>query len=73
MEPRLVTQTEFGPPSMFSAMARHFDPSVLMQSDDDQGASNDTLIEATLFDSGRPLIMVPYIQKNGLKIDPIMQ
>lgn len=72
VEPRLVTQSEFGPPRTFSAMARHFDLSILMQSDNDQGASNDTLIEATLFDSGRPLIVVPYIQKNGLKLDRIV-
>lgn len=72
VEPRLVTQSEFGPPSVFSAMARHFDLSVVMQSYDDQEASNDILIEATLFDSGRPLIVVPYIQKDGLKFDRIV-
>lgn len=72
VEPRLITQSEFGPPSAFSAMARRFDLSVVMQSDDDHGANNDILIEATLFDSGRPLIVVPYIQKNGLKFDRIV-
>ena len=71
-EPRLVTQSEFGPPVVFSAMARRFDLSVVMQSSDDQGANNDILIEATLFDSGRPLIVVPYIQKGGLKLDRIV-
>lgn len=72
VEPRLITQSEFGPPSAFSAMARRFDLSVVMQSDDDHGANNDILIEATLFDSGRPLIVVPYIQKDGLKFDRIV-
>jgi nucleotide-binding universal stress UspA family protein len=72
VEPRLVTQSEFGPPSVFSAMARRFDLSVVMQSDDDQGSNNDVLIEATLFDSARPLIVVPYIQKSGLKFDRIV-
>jgi nucleotide-binding universal stress UspA family protein len=71
-EPRLVTQSEFGPPVVFSAIARRFDLSVVMQSSDDQGANNDILIEATLFDSGRPLIVVPYIQKGGLKLDRIV-
>lgn len=69
---RLVTRSEFGSPSVFSAMARRFDLSVVMQSNDDQGSNNDILIEATLFDSGRPLIVMPYIQKNGLKLDRVV-
>jgi hypothetical protein len=71
-EPRLVLQTEFGPPRMFSEMARCFDLSILMQSDDYNGINNSTLIEATLFDSGRPLIVVPYIQQEGLKLDRVV-
>jgi nucleotide-binding universal stress UspA family protein len=71
-EPRLITQSEFGPPSAFSAMARRFDLSVVMQSDGDQGPNNDVLIETTLFDSGRPLMIVPYIQKDGLKLDRVV-
>ena len=30
---------------------------------------NDILIEQTLFDSGRPVLIVPYIQKTPLKLD----
>lgn len=67
-ELRLVLQTDFGPPRTFSEMARCFDLSIIMQSDDYSGINNSTLIEATLFDSGRPLIVVPYIQKEGLKL-----
>jgi nucleotide-binding universal stress UspA family protein len=71
-ESRLLMQSEFGPPRTFAAMGRRFDLSVIMQSDDDSGASNDSLIEAALFDSGRPLIVVPYIQKGGLELDHII-
>jgi nucleotide-binding universal stress UspA family protein len=71
-EPRLVLQTEFGPPETFSKMARCFDLSIIMQSDDYSGLNNSDLIEATLFDSGRPLIVVPYIQQEGLKLDRIV-
>ncbi len=69
VEHRLVTQTypDEVPPS-FSAMARRYDLSVVMQSDDENGVNNDILIEATLFGSGRPVIVVPYIQKEGLKL-----
>jgi len=71
-EPRLVLQSEFGPPKTFSEMARRFDLSIIMQSDDDKGIDNDNLIEATLFNSGRPLIVVPYIQQDGLELDRVV-
>ena len=71
-EPRLLLQSEFGPPKTFSELARHFDLSVIMQSDDYNGVNNSILIEATLFDFGRPLIVVPYIQRDGLKLDRVV-
>ena len=72
VEPRLITESELKPPDIFSAMARRFDLSVIMQSDDARGAYNDVLIEAALFGSGRPVVVVPYIQKDGLKLDRIV-
>ncbi len=71
-ESRLLMQSDFGPPTTFANMARRFDLSVIMQTDYDGGASNDILIEAALFDSGRPLVVVPYIQKGGLSLDRII-
>lgn len=71
-EHRLIMQGELGPPQMFSEMARCFDLSVLMQSDHKTGAHNDTIIEAVLFASGRPLIVVPYIHKDRLKLERIV-
>ena len=71
-EPRLITESEFGgSPNTFSTMARQFDLSVIMQSDSN-GVFNDILIEATLFNSGRPVIVVPYIQKEGVKFDRVV-
>lgn len=67
-ESRLV----FGTPKTFSEMARCFDLSIIMQSDDNTGANNSILIEAALFDSGRPLIIVPRIQQGGLKLDRVV-
>jgi nucleotide-binding universal stress UspA family protein len=43
-----------------------------MQSDDDNGVNNGILIEAALFDSGRPLIIVPRVQQGGLKLDRVV-
>jgi nucleotide-binding universal stress UspA family protein len=53
-------------------MARRYDLSVVMQSDNSNGVYNDVLIEATLFESGRPVIVVPYIQKEGMNLDRIV-
>ena len=71
-EPRLILQSEFGPPRTFSEAARNFDLGIIMQSDDDGGFNNDLIIEATLFGSGRPLIVVPYTEKGGLKLDRVV-
>ena len=59
-------------PASFSEMARRYDLSVVMQSDNENGVNNDILIEATLFESGRPVIVVPYIQKEGMNLDRIV-
>jgi nucleotide-binding universal stress UspA family protein len=72
VEHRLITQSPLEVPASFSALARRYVLSVVMQSDDENGANNDILIEATLFESGRPVIVVPYIQKEGLNLDRIV-
>jgi len=59
-------------PDSFSGIARRYDLSVVMQSDIEGGVNNDILIEATLFGSGRPVIVVPYIQKEGMILDRIV-
>jgi nucleotide-binding universal stress UspA family protein len=49
-------------------MARRFDLSVVMQSDRDRHVSNDSF----LFESGRPILIVPYIQSDGLMLNRIV-
>ena len=66
------SQLVLGTPKTFSEMARCFDLSVIMQSDHGNGVDNSILIEAALFDSGRPLIVVPCTQKDGLKLDRVV-
>ena len=58
-------------PEILSRLARRFDLSVLMQSKPG-GVDNDDMIETSLFQSGRPVIVVPYIQKDGLKLDHVV-
>jgi nucleotide-binding universal stress UspA family protein len=36
------------------------------------GVDNDDMIETSLFQSGRPLMVVPYIQKDGLTLDHVV-
>ena len=37
-----------------------------------EGVDNDSLIEGLLFESGRPVKLVPYIQRDGLKLDRVV-
>lgn len=66
-----LLETPYGTSGRFPKMARRFDLSVLMQSDPDNG-DNDVLIEQVLFDSGRPVLIVPYIQKDAVKPDRVV-
>lgn len=70
-EHRLLSATGWEAEKFLSTLARRFDLSVLMQSDPD-GVDNDAMIETVLFESGRPLIVVPYVQKGGLKLDRVV-
>ena len=58
-------------PLILSTLARRFDLGVLMQSEPN-GVDNDDMIETSLFQSGRPIMVVPYIQKDGLKLDHVV-
>jgi hypothetical protein len=56
----------------FGRIARHFDLSVVGQAEPETSAIEEKIVEAALFDSGRPVIVVPYIQKAPLKLDRVM-
>ena len=40
--------------------------------DPDRRAPDDLFIEAALLESGRPVTVVPYIQRGGLKLDRVL-
>ena len=42
------------------------------QAEPDRLAPEEVIVEGALFASGRPVIVVPYIQKTGLKLDRVM-
>jgi len=58
--------------TLFSRIARHFDLAVVSQTDPERVLPDDLLIEAALFESGRPLVVVPYIQQEALKLDHVL-
>ena len=71
-EARLVDVGVASAPNAFARIARRFDLSVIGQPEPDKPALDRLIIEAVLFDSGRPVLVVPYIQRVGLKLDRVM-
>lgn len=71
-EPVTVSASLAGAGDQFARIARRFDLAIVGQADPDSAGSDDILAETTLFESGRPVIMVPYIQKGPLKLDNVM-
>ena len=59
-------------PGVFASLARRFDLSIMGQAEPDQAALDGLIVEAALFDSGRPVLVVPYIQRIGLRLDRIL-
>jgi nucleotide-binding universal stress UspA family protein len=56
----------------FGRIARRFDLAVVGQAEPKTNTVEGIIVEAALFDSGRPVIIVPYIQKAPLKLDRVM-
>ena len=60
-------------PAQFAHIARRFDLSVIGQFESGRDhPTKNIVIEATLFESGRPVLIVPFIQKDRLKLDHVM-
>ena len=70
---RVLTASLPGSADRFGEIARRFDLSVVGQAEPGLLAGAQELVaETALFASGRPVVLVPYIQKTGLKLDRIM-
>jgi nucleotide-binding universal stress UspA family protein len=61
-----------GASDQLARMARRFDLVVVGQPGRDKPMPEEVVDEGVLFDSGRPVIFVPFIQKGGLKLDRVM-
>ena len=71
-ESRIVSASLAGASESFGAMARRFDLSVVAQGEPDKVAPEELIVEGALFGSGRPIVVVPYIHKTGVKLDRVM-
>ena len=71
-ETRVLDATLGGAAALFGQIARRFDVAVVGQAQREHGASDELMIEGALFESGRPVVVVPYIQKQGLTLDRVL-
>jgi nucleotide-binding universal stress UspA family protein len=71
-ETHIQSASVSGAADRLAHIARRFDLVVVGQADADEGLPDEVLDEAALFESGRPVIFVPFIQKAGLKLDRVM-
>ena len=61
-----------GAADQLAHMARRFDLVIVGQPERDRPTAAEVVDEGVLFECGRPVIFVPYIQKAGLKLDRVM-
>jgi nucleotide-binding universal stress UspA family protein len=71
-EPLTITASLAGAGEQFGRIARRFDLAVVGQAEPETSTIDDIIAETTLFESGRPMVVVPYIQKAPLKLDKVM-
>jgi nucleotide-binding universal stress UspA family protein len=71
-ETRLLDGTLSGSADTFARLARRFDMAVVGQAERGKAAAEDLVIEGALFGSGRPVLVVPYIQKDAMKLDRVV-
>jgi nucleotide-binding universal stress UspA family protein len=72
VEPLTLSASFAGVGEQFGRIARRFDLSIVGQAEPETSAVEEVIAESALFESGRPVIIVPYIQKAPLKLDRVM-
>jgi len=71
-ETRIISASVSGAADQLGRLARRFDMAVVGQAEGDKGMADEVVDEGVLFECGRPVIFVPFIQKIGLKLDRVM-
>jgi nucleotide-binding universal stress UspA family protein len=70
--PTILPASFAGAGEQFGLIARRFDLAIVGQAEPKKGSVEELIAESALFESGRPVIVVPYIQKAPLKLDRVM-
>ena len=68
-ESHALDATTAGASRQFAEIVRRFDLAVVGQARPDKDSVEDIIAEAALFESGRPVLFVPYIHKTGVKLE----
>jgi nucleotide-binding universal stress UspA family protein len=71
-EPRILSASTANAGDQFSRIARRFDLAVVGQTEPKGSTVEAIISENTLFESGGPVIVVPYIHKASFKLDRVM-
>jgi nucleotide-binding universal stress UspA family protein len=71
-ETRILSASVSGAADQIGRLARRFDIVVVGQPEREQSVANEVVDEGVLFESGRPVIFVPFIQKAGMKLGRVM-
>src|SRR5205807_389382 len=69
---QVLDGTVAGAADRFGRIARRFDLAVAGQAEPDRAMSDELIAETALFESGRPVLLVPYIQRDDLKLGRVM-
>ena len=71
-ETRVISASISGAADQLGRLGRRFDLIIVGQPERERAGPEEIVDEGVLFDSGRPVIFVPFIQRNGLKLDRVM-
>lgn len=71
-ETRIISASISGAADQLGRIGRRFDLVVVGQPEREKAGPDEIVDEGVLFESGRPVIFVPFIQRTGLKLDRVM-
>ena len=71
-ESRLLAASIAEASDEFGRVARRFDLAVVGQAEPEKASADELIAETALFESGRPVLFVPYIQKTGLTLGKVL-
>jgi nucleotide-binding universal stress UspA family protein len=72
VEARWMAASFVGTADLFARIGRRFDLTVVRQADPEKGTPAPLIIEAALFETGRPALIVPCIQQGVSKLDRVI-